>query len=200
MTVTASPLYLGNHPAVDFLNTAFAPDGVQMEAIPDGHTFIDWMVGVGLLEESLARKLVHRFGAKAMDSTAVQARKMREHTRRWLGRFRVAPERDYKAEIAALNEQLARGAWRRELAVGDEGLTSIEQLQMDSPDSLLAMVAWQITTLVTQEELSLLKQCEGAGCTLWFLDRTKAHRQRFCSAAVCGNRAKVAAFRERQRG
>jgi predicted RNA-binding Zn ribbon-like protein len=34
----------------------------------------------------------------------------------------------------------------------------------------------------------------------WFLDQTKAYKRRFCSAAVCVNRAKVAAFRERQRG
>ena len=45
MTVTAKPLFLGNHPAVDFLNTSFAPDGVQMEAIPDGQTFIEWIIG-----------------------------------------------------------------------------------------------------------------------------------------------------------
>jgi predicted RNA-binding Zn ribbon-like protein len=52
---------------------------------------------------------------------------------------------------------------------------------------------------VARENASLVKQCAGPGCTLWFLDRTKAHARRFCSAAACGNRAKVAAFRERQR-
>ena len=44
---------------------------------------------------------------------------------------------------------------------------------------------------------ALLKACAGADCTLWFLDRTKAHRRMFCSATACGNRAKVAAFRRR---
>jgi predicted RNA-binding Zn ribbon-like protein len=44
-----------------------------------------------------------------------------------------------------------------------------------------------------------VKRCEGAECTLWFVDRTKAHRRRFCSATACGNRDKVAAFRARQR-
>jgi predicted RNA-binding Zn ribbon-like protein len=53
--------------------------------------------------------------------------------------------------------------------------------------------------LITQEDASLLKSCSGSGCTLWFLDRTKAHRRLFCSATACGNRAKVAAFRQRQR-
>jgi predicted RNA-binding Zn ribbon-like protein len=45
----------------------------------------------------------------------------------------------------------------------------------------------------------VLKWGAGAGCTLWFVDRTKAHRRIFCSATTCGNRAKVAAFRQRQR-
>ena len=48
-----------------------------------------------------------------------------------------------------------------------------------------------------QEDPALLKACAGADCTLWFMDRTKAHRRMFCSATACGNRAKVAAFRRR---
>ena len=39
----------------------------------------------------------------------------------------------------------------------------------------------------------------GGDCSLWFLDRTKAHTRLLCSAAACGNRAKVSAFRKRQR-
>nr|WP_254214234.1 CGNR zinc finger domain-containing protein [Burkholderia multivorans] len=35
---------------------------------------------------------------------------------------------------------------------------------------------------------------------LWFLDRTKSHRRRWCSKALCGNRQKVAAFRRRHNG
>jgi predicted RNA-binding Zn ribbon-like protein len=58
----------------------------------------------------------------------------------------------------------------------------------------------QIASLVATEPPALVKRCAGPGCILWFVDRTKAHRRVFCSATVCGNRAKVAAFRERQRG
>ena len=46
---------------------------------------------------------------------------------------------------------------------------------------------------------ALIKRCAGTDCSLWFVDRTKAHGRMFCSAAACGNRAKVAAFRQRQR-
>jgi predicted RNA-binding Zn ribbon-like protein len=200
MVPTVNPLYLGGHPAVDFLNTAFAPDGVQMETIPHGQALLDWMVGARIIEEGAASKLIQRFGGKALDSTAAQARRLRERTRDWLERWRVAPRRNYGEEIAALNAHLARGTWRREVVTSDDGLTIIEQLTLESADALLALLAWHVARLVTLEKPSLLKECAGTGCTLWFLDRTKAHRRRFCSSAACGNRAKVAAFRERQRG
>jgi predicted RNA-binding Zn ribbon-like protein len=42
-----------------------------------------------------------------------------------------------------------------------------------------------------------VRRCEGVDCVLWFYDRTKAHRRRWCSMEGCGNRAKVARFRSR---
>ncbi|HZD77839.1 MAG TPA: CGNR zinc finger domain-containing protein, partial [Acidobacteriaceae bacterium] len=44
----------------------------------------------------------------------------------------------------------------------------------------------------------LVRACEGVECVLWFYDRTKAHRRRWCSMGVCGNRAKIVRFRSRQ--
>jgi predicted RNA-binding Zn ribbon-like protein len=64
---------------------------------------------------------------------------------------------------------------------------------------LIALVALKLAELVANENPALVKSCAGAGCTLRFLDKTKGHRRLFCSAAACGNRTKVAAFRERQK-
>jgi predicted RNA-binding Zn ribbon-like protein len=44
-----------------------------------------------------------------------------------------------------------------------------------------------------------LKECAGEGCSAVFFDRSKNHSGRWCSMSVCGNRAKVRAWRERQR-
>jgi predicted RNA-binding Zn ribbon-like protein len=167
--------------------------------IPNGEALLKWMIGAGLLEEDAARKLTRRLGSKALDAAAAQARKMRERTRRWLERWRRMPARHYGEELAALNAYLAGGRWQRKLVMTDEGLRVAEHWRLDTTEVLLALIAWQVAKLVTLEQPSLLKECAGTGCTLWFLDRTKSHRRRFCSAAVCGNRAKVAAFRERQR-
>jgi predicted RNA-binding Zn ribbon-like protein len=74
-----------------------------------------------------------------------------------------------------------------------------ERWRIESADALAAVVAAQIASFVATEQPGLVKRCVGPGCTLWFVDRTKRHSRLFCSATACGNRAKVAAFRERQR-
>ncbi len=44
-----------------------------------------------------------------------------------------------------------------------------------------------------------LTRCELPGCGALLLSRSRSDRRRWCSMELCGNRAKVAAFRERQR-
>lgn len=44
-----------------------------------------------------------------------------------------------------------------------------------------------------------LKLCANETCRSAFFDRSKNHSGRWCSMATCGNRAKVRAWRERQR-
>jgi predicted RNA-binding Zn ribbon-like protein len=44
-----------------------------------------------------------------------------------------------------------------------------------------------------------LKLCAADDCRAVFFDRSKNHSARWCSMDVCGNRAKVRAWRERQR-
>jgi predicted RNA-binding Zn ribbon-like protein len=193
------PLYLGGHPAIDFLNSAMTPDGVPVETIPDGRAYLDWLKGAGLMNETGAAKLARRLGAKGLDSAAAEARKVREWARDWLERWRARPGADYAEEIATLNKLLARGPSSHELVASDEGYTLEERPQLDSAQSLITIIALQLAELLARENPALIRKCAGGGCTLTFIDRTKAHRRLFCSAAACGNRAKVAAFRSRQR-
>ena len=193
----AEPLFLGRHPAIDFLNTAFAPDGLQCEAIGNGRAFVDWLVGAGLLDPAVATRLSRRFGEQALDAAAGEARKVREWTRAWLTRWRAAPRRDYSDELATLNKLLARESRYRQVIAAGRGLAVVERSRTDDAAALLTLVAGSIAALVSEEQAVLVRSCAGAGCTLWFLDRSRAHRRAFCSASACGNRAKVAAFRAR---
>jgi predicted RNA-binding Zn ribbon-like protein len=192
-----APLFLAGHPAIDFLNSAYAPAGVRIETLGDGRALLAWMVGAGLLEERESAALARRFSRKALDAAAEEARTLREWARTFLEAWRANPGRDYGEEIAVLNKLLARETRSFELVAVKRQFELLERPRFSDPHALVTQIGLEIARYLVQEDPSLLKACAGADCTLWFVDRTKAHRRMFCSATACGNRAKVAAFRRR---
>jgi predicted RNA-binding Zn ribbon-like protein len=67
----------------------------------------------------------------------------------------------------------------------------------ETVEAFLAPVAEAVANLIADGDFNLVRHCEGNACVLWFYDRTKGHRRRWCTSTGCGNRAKVAAFRAR---
>lgn len=193
------PLFLGGHPLIDFLNTSLSPNGEPVEVIGTGAAYVDWLIAAGLLDKAQAATLARRFGNKSLDAAAAEARKVREWMRAWLERWRANPEGDYRKEVGMLNELLARQPTSRKVVRAQGELKVVDLPEIDTAAALIGLLAGQLAALLTTERPDLIKACAGPSCTLWFVDRTKAHRRMFCSAAACGNRAKVAAFRGRQR-
>jgi predicted RNA-binding Zn ribbon-like protein len=194
------PIHTGQ-PALDLLNTSFflLPDGTPIERLGDGKAFVAWLVEAEFLEAAAAKKIRQRFGDDALDDVAADARQFREWCRRWLERWRIDPSGDHRPEVLRLNRLLANATSYREVVAAQDGFSVVEHPRIDSVGDLIALVALHVATLVATEEPELVKRCAGDGCVLWFVDRTKAHTRTFCSAASCGNRMKVAAFRARQR-
>ena len=201
------PLFIGSHPAIDFLNTTMAPQGTPIEFIGEGKLFLEWLAGAGLLDAADANKVKRRFSAAELDAVAAKARKMRTWITDWLSRWSAKPGDAYEADIRRLNSLLestscyweVTSAEGRGKVKGKARLQINERSRFESADELIALVAAQVALLFSNESPELVKHCAGPECTLRFLDKTKGHRRLFCSAAACGNRAKVAAFRERQR-
>lgn len=191
--------FIGGHSAIDFLNTSFTPHGTVVETLVDGRALLDWLVAAELLDAAASARLARKLGAKTLDGVAADARKLRDSTRAWLLRWVKKPTADYEPEIEALNNVLSGANFHHELRKQGSEFTVIERPVIESAHSVLALLAMQIAMLVANEQPALIKTCAGHGCSLWFLDRTKAHRRIFCSASACGNRAKVAAFRQRQK-
>jgi predicted RNA-binding Zn ribbon-like protein len=75
------------------------------------------------------------------------------------------------------------GAWQIEFVAREGGL-----------DWLLAAVARSAAELVAEGAKARLRLCANPNCGLFFYDKSRTHRRRWCSMAVCGNRNKVAAF------
>ncbi len=194
-----TPLFLGSHPAMDFFNTAMTPMGTPVELIGDGRAFVDWLVAAGLLEAAAATRDRRRFGVEALDAVATTARELRGWARDWIERWREDPTVDYTIEVRRLNLLLSRGNGFRQIVATDDGWQVVDHSRVDVAADLVLLIAPSIAALVTTEEPTCVRRCVGHACSLMFVDRTKAHRRLFCSAGTCGNRMKVAAFRERQR-
>ena len=66
-----------------------------------------------------------------------------------------------------------------------------------SSESLLLPIGEILAKFVCEEDFTHVKACEGHSCTLVFADHTRRRARRWCSMAICGNRAKQAAHRNR---
>ncbi|MGY4622263.1 putative RNA-binding Zn ribbon-like protein [Bradyrhizobium sp. USDA 4486] len=67
-----------------------------------------------------------------------------------------------------------------------------------TPESLLQPIGEAMAKFVCDEDFSDVKACEGHNCTMLFVDHTRRRARRWCTMAICGNRAKQAAHRSRQ--
>ncbi len=192
-------IFVGDHAALDFLNTIAAPHGEVIESISNGEAYLTWLADGGLIEPSEVQKFLMKFGIPAVDRVAREARELREWFRQVIVKSSGAHARWQTGNlISKLNPILAMNCSHQQLEMLDKHLALMEKHEFTRARQLLVPVAQCISDLVTGGDQSLIKCCANPPCTLWFYDRTKTHRRRFCSVAVCGNRVKVAAFRLRQ--
>ncbi len=196
-------LFVGEHLALDFLNTNARPREELVEWLADGTDLVNWLEQAKAIEPVAAIQLRKRW-SKALDEVAKQARQFRQ----WLRGFVIArmgkPLRATAAAVAPLNELLARDHTVLHVeSVGrgqEDGRRAVLRRvrRWENPTELLGPIAEAAADLICNQDFRLIRACEGSGCVLLFLDRTKAHARRWCSMAVCGNRAKVAAHRARR--
>jgi len=66
-------------------------------------------------------------------------------------------------------------------------------------DAVLAVLANDCLDLFDSPDRDALHWCADAKCTRAFVDRSRGHRRRWCGMKGCGDRAKAAAYRARQR-
>jgi predicted RNA-binding Zn ribbon-like protein len=195
------PIRIGDHLALDFLNTVASPKGVRIEWIADGRSLLDWMVNAEILDQTTLKKILATCKKSDLDATAREALELREWFRRLIQssghRARLILDAD---GANRLNRFLARdAAYQRVEVTDDSSVKVVSHRHWTQAVQLLVPIAGAIADLLCEGDLSLVRQCEDSSCTLLFYDRTKGHRRRWCSQSVCGNRAKVAAFRERAR-
>lgn len=194
---TSSPefVFLGEHPALDFANTLYAPHGELEDQLRSWADVLEWLRRAQL-DEGAALE-VSKAGAKAALEAVVALRVA--WAKQVMGILAGKPiSRDF---LRMLNAALEKDRFSETVVAGDSEtpfalVRSTSELR--GVDAVLAILSRQIADFLTGCNHEYLRQCAGHGCVLFFYDTTKNHRRQWCSAAACGNRHKVAAFRKRQ--
>lgn len=107
----------------------------------------------------------------------------------------VADVEQRNADVALVNAWARGPAPVPQLRVGEQGLVS--DTALPTPRQVLTMVARDAIDLLAAPEAARLHQCDGNHCGTVFLDTSRGGRRRWCSSDRCGNRARVAAHRDR---
>jgi predicted RNA-binding Zn ribbon-like protein len=186
----ASPVdFVGDHPALNFINTLHTVGRELTDTWQRDEDVAAWIVREGL-RDSLPL-------AKWPDGTLLRkARNLRELA------LKAVEARKAKKSLPLdeLNAFLEHSASHRVLSAKSRTDMHYERVyRQKTVEQYLAPVAESVAELLSHTDFDLVHHCESPQCVLWFYDRTKAHRRRWCSPLLCGNRAKVAAFRARAR-
>jgi len=193
-----APFLVAEHPALDALNSRCAPWGNEIEWWGDGAGLLDWVRAAQLVDGEVLDRMASEAGPDALDKLATQARQLREWFRDLIARFAGQPfPASAIAELEPLNRWLARDRQIRVIEAEGEGVHLHWQGSFTRPEHLLAPLAAHMAELIASDQLVSVKNCEWPPCTLWFVDTSKNQKRRWCSMAVCGNRAKAAAHRAR---
>lgn len=195
-------IFIGDAPGLDFLNSIATPVDTPIDWINNGEGLLDWLEQARLVPAATLASI--RTGALPgeLDSVADQARTLREWFRGFVRRRMGHPLKAKDlAQLDPLNRLLERdNAFTRIVPspAGESGSLALQTARRwRTPDSVLLPVGQALARLVCDEDFSHVKACEGPACTLLFADHTRGHARRWCSMALCGNRAKQAAHRAR---
>jgi len=103
------------------------------------------------------------------------------------------------APLAVVNRELAAAMTQARLRPTDGGFVWDFAGAPPALDSVLRPLVRSAAELLLAPLRDRVKQCPGHGCGWIFLDLTKNRNRRWCEMEVCGSRAKVRRYRERQR-
>jgi predicted RNA-binding Zn ribbon-like protein len=199
-------MFIADALGLDFLNSIAVPVDTQIDWLRSGEDLVSWLEQAGLVRGNVLQEIRGSAGPGELDAVAAQARALREWFRGFVRERKGAPlTREAIQHLEPLNRLLARDEEFGQIAArpgisdseGVSGLEWVPQRRWRSPDSLLLPIAKAMAELLATADFTYVKACEWPTCTRLFLDTTGGRMRRWCSMAVCGNRAKQAGHRER---
>jgi len=175
--------FISGHIALDLMATKRERNSEASDDIFSAPAhFAEWCHGAGILTE----------GVQVSDGELHSVILLREVGYR-LALASVRRENFAATDIALVNHFAAAEPIRVELSARGEFAAT------GTVANILSTIARDLIALLGQSVTTSIRQCDGDNCTRLFVDRSRGQNRRFCSDQVCGNRAKVAAFRRRTR-
>jgi len=195
-------MFVADSLGLDFLNSIATLVDTPVDWLDSGDGLLRWLAQAKLVPAEALDELKARAMPGELDKVADQARALREWFRGFVHKHMGRPLTPRALhELGSLNGLLERDeAFSRISHHRHDGSDRLE-LQVArrwrSPESLLLPIGEALAKFVCEEDFARVKACEGPDCTLVFADHSRRQARRWCSMAICGNRAKQAAHRHR---
>lgn len=159
---------------------------VQRDSFATPRELQKWLVDHGLLDS----------GMKVSPGLRREAVAIRERLRSLLSHA-PATRRTKTEEGAALEKSLRRFP----VVIGwdKDGRLSLQGCSRGARGAV-AVVLTEVYHAAIAGELDRLKVCPARECHWVFFDRTKPNTGKWCDPAICGNREKKRAYRQRKKG
>ena len=191
-------LFVGNHPALDFLNTRPLLSGEEpTELLPDFAAVLRWFRAANMLGSREANELRRQWGESERASRALDSlHQLREKLRKEVLKYEAGGDVQ-KATVEEINRLMASYPMQTRLIVTKDGFRNEAYCDPREPEDLLGPVAYSIAALLADLDRTRIRKC--SNCVLHFYDTSKKGTRRWCSMQICGNRAKVATYAARHR-
>jgi predicted RNA-binding Zn ribbon-like protein len=204
-TNTLVPVGLGHAHDVDlddtfdFLNTDDTESGFPVDRLPTLDSALTWFVDRGVIHQEGADR---KRAADANDEAASARDLARIRTVRSALREVALSLASHEAPTAGALDTINRALHARqviELVPGPDGVHVDHRHVGDPIDDALARLADPLVTELTAGHPERIKACASDTCDWIFYDSSRTSRRRWCDMATCGNRAKAARHRARER-
>jgi predicted RNA-binding Zn ribbon-like protein len=194
--------FIADELCLDFVNTEAVEQDDRVDLLGSFDDLMAWYAEAGIVDAAQAKALTRRVHAGGGDGGAralKEARQFRAILREMVERLSEGRTNVPQATLDHLNRSLRAREGYSEIVRTKDGYDTRFRPRVNEPAHLLVAIAESAARLLSEGDLALLRKCQNPRCILYFYDTTKNHRRRWCSMAGCGNRAKVAAFYQRNR-
>ncbi len=185
--------WIGGRTCLDFANTVtWRGSERPNERLGSYGDLLEWAGASDILDETAVRRLrrVARAAPAAAESALQSARALREAIHEvFLARAESRPAA--AGAPATLNRFLGQALGRLRLQVEGDGCSWTFTEAGDELDRMLWPVAWSAASLLTSDDIGLVRHCAAERCGWLFVDRSRNRSRRWCNMKACGNSAKA---------